>query len=107
MEDKKSIAVSPVTEVPAVKVEKKRPNMDSVEKPSESVVTGVTEKPAKQNPQVEKAVAPKKEKVKPIKKNKGKVVLVGKATISVQDEKGDNITLRGYHDAKLGDIIEY
>ena len=66
------------------------------------------EEPVKQESKVDEKVEKKpKDKVKPIKKRKGKVVLIGKATISVQDERGVRITLKGHHDAKLGDIVEY
>lgn len=48
------------------------------------------------------------EEIKPVKKKKGKVVLVRKATISVQDENGNNITIRGHREGvKIGDIVEY
>lgn len=105
----------------AEKKSKGRPKMESVENEisvecaeikevqEECVIANVAmEEPVKQEPKVEEKVEKKpKEKVKPIKKRKGKVVLIGKATISVQDERGVRTTLKGHHDAKLGDIVEY
>lgn len=53
-------------------------------------------------------VEPKHEMIKPEKKNKGKVIMVGKATISVLDKDGHAITIRGHRDnVKVGDTIEY
>lgn len=67
------------------------------------------EKIVTEEPKVEVKVEdiPAKEVIKP-KKKKGKVILISKATISVQDENGNNITVRGHRDdVKIGDIVEY
>ena len=47
------------------------------------------------------------EKVEKVVKKKGKVIMKGKVTISVATEDPGNITLFGYRDAQIGDIVEY
>ena len=47
------------------------------------------------------------EKVEKVVKKKGKVIMKGKVTISIATEDQGNITLFGYRDAQIGDIVEY
>lgn len=103
----------PITEAPATEAEKFVPNKKSkknsyANKEVETVSEAISERVVKEVVQMDKEdkaqVVKAQEETKPAKK-KGKVIIKDLVTISVQDEEGHNITLRGYSDAQLGDTI--
>lgn len=117
----------PITEAPATEAEKFVPNKKAkknyyankeVETISKIITEEVTTEPEKVEVIPEKVmeeivkmdkedkaqVVKAQEETKPVKK-KGKVIIKDLVTISVQDEEGHIITLRGHKDARLGDMI--